>query len=77
MDDLPEYNTEAEIEPMWPGCPTVVAVFYPPPTGEVERQGLEVYLDRIKLLAKFNYQTILYVSPEVSAEIKSYRDDKW
>lgn len=78
LPTLPTYTTQPEITPMWPGAPTVVAVFYTVPQGASQvRRPIDIYLERIQNLAKMNHQTIIYVSPEISAEVRSYRKDKW
>ncbi|CAG8953843.1 hypothetical protein HYFRA_00006735 [Hymenoscyphus fraxineus] len=68
LPNVPAYRTEPEITPMKPDAPTVVGK---------QRRPIDVYLNRIKTLAKMNHQTILYVTPEVADKVRAYRSDPW
>ncbi|ORY55635.1 uncharacterized protein BCR38DRAFT_505848 [Pseudomassariella vexata] len=66
-------GTKPEIEPVRPGAPVLVALFYP---AKETRRPVQVYLGRIKNLAKMGEQTMIYVPPELSQTVKEMRSDK-
>jgi len=74
MPELPQYYSEPKIEPLYPGAPTMIAIFYHNPT--VKRRSLGVYLDRIQILARMGGQMIIYVPPDLSTEVRKMRTDK-
>ncbi|OTB07669.1 hypothetical protein M426DRAFT_19995 [Hypoxylon sp. CI-4A] len=75
--EVPQFRTTPEIQPMHPDAPTIVLIFYPRPDQGDARpiHQSASYLKRIERIAQMGEQTILYVPPEIKEAIQAMRSD--
>ncbi|KAK7755869.1 hypothetical protein SLS62_002156 [Diatrype stigma] len=80
------YRTTPTIPPLRPDAPTIVVLFYPRPDEHVAAAGVRPihqrasYLRRLGRIARLGEQTLVYVPPELRAEVEAMRpagDPHW
>ncbi|KAF2149689.1 hypothetical protein K461DRAFT_301255 [Myriangium duriaei CBS 260.36] len=70
-----KFRDRPQIQPIRHDAPTIISFYYPHPNPRQSKRQ-DVYLERIKRLAKTDEQVMMYVAKDVAGDIKKMRNDK-